>query len=232
MATTTADILVRTVMTGSTGLPTDVYVNDFAFHHISGVAPTDLELLDLFGAVDGFYNDTQAGGNAVADFISEAVSRSVTHEMEFFTISSGTLGSPRLTEPWLGPVAPVQADNNEPSEVAAVLSFHASLTGIPEESGVTRPKARRRGRVYVGPLIHLSVDSAAPNPLLATALTLVLRQAAVAMYDEALAAGFYWSVWSRADDTLRPVTGGWTDNAPDTQRRRGTESTSRVTFTT
>ena len=228
MATTGADILVRAVMQGSTGLPADTYVNDFAFHHDSGVAPTDLELLDLFGAVDAFYNFVTTTTNSVAKYIGEAVSRAVTHEMEFFNIF--TMGSPRLIEPWLGPGAPGTTGVNEPTEVSGVLSFHADLTGVQEEVVSTRPRARRRGRVYVGPLTRDAILFTAAQPVLQSGFTQTLREAALEMADVASTAGFTWSVWSRADDILRPVVAGWTDNAPDTQRRRGSASTSRVTF--
>lgn len=228
MPTTPKDILVRTIMQGSTGLPEDRYVNDFAFRYVGLLPPTNAQLLLLFGAVDGFFNDVQAGGNRVSHFIGEAVNRAVTHEMEFVDISIG--GSPRLSEPWLGPAVPIFANNNLPTEVAGVLSFHGNLTGIPEEVGATRPKARRRGRLYIGPLITASVAFATANPFLNGSFTTCLRQAAGAMQDEAAASLFEWSVWSRANNELYQVVGGWTDNAPDTQRRRGIESTARVTF--
>src|SRR5688572_18339757 len=138
MPTTEADILVRPVMSCVSGLPQDVFTNDFAFHHLSGDAPTGVELLDLYGAVDGFYNDVQANGFSVANAIGEAVSRSVTHVMQFFDISVG--GSPIHEEAWLGPTAPLDLGANLPTEVAVTLSFHGDLTGIPEEVGVTRPK--------------------------------------------------------------------------------------------
>lgn len=229
MPTTADDILVRTIMQGSTGLATDRYVNDWAFRWLGAGSPTNTDLTNLLACVDLFYNDTGAGGFSVSDFISEAVDRGVTHEMEFYSISAG--GSPLLSLPWLGPAAPAVDDNNLPTEVSAVLSFHGTLTNIQEETGATRPRARRRGRVYVGPLTVPSIGFGTPNPFLNGSLLTAMREGAGAMADLADINQFQWSVWSRADDELYEVVGGWTDNAPDVQRRRGVESTARVTFT-
>lgn len=215
-------------MTNVNGLPEDAYVNDFAFRFTGGGAPTDADLLLLLDAVDTFYNDALATGDTVSDFIGEAVSRAATHEMQFFTISTG--GSPRLTENWLGPAAPATLNVNLPTEVAAVVSFHGDLTGVLEEVGATRPRARRRGRVYVGPLTTDAVSISADNPLLGANFRLAMQEGIIHMADQAAAADFTFSVWSRAANELYAVVGGWTDNAPDTQRRRGLASTSRTTF--
>lgn len=230
MATTSADILVRAVMTADSGLVEDQVINDFAFRHQSGLAPTTAELDDLAGAVDDFYNSIDVGtGYCPAHFISTHVDRAATHELEFVNIATG--GSPVYSVPWLGPVAP-EGDTNLPNEVAAVLSFHGTLTGILEEVGATRPRARRRGRLYVGPLRNNSINGSLPAPTLGTALLTALRTNANVMFDAADAAGFTWSVWSRMANELYAVVGGWTDNAPDTQRRRGQVSSARVTYST
>lgn len=229
MAILPGDINVRAVMQGTTLLAEDRYVNDFAFRLGDGtVAPTLLNLADLLGAVDGFYNEVTAGGNQVAAFISEAVSRAVTHEIEFHSILNG--GSPILSSPWLGPQAPSVANANMPTEVAGALSFHADLTGLVEEAGATRPRARRRGRVFVGPLTTQAITPTDDNPRLSAGFTLSLRQAATFMADEAAAAGWTWSVWSRTGASLYPIVGGWTDNAPDTMRKRGVEASARVVY--
>jgi hypothetical protein len=39
-----------------------------------------------------------------------------------------------------------------------------------------------------------------------------------------------WSVWSEANQTASPVRDGWVDDAWDTQRRRGLDSSARTTF--
>lgn len=229
MPTSAADVLIRAIMTGDSGLPDDVFVNDFAFRLRAGGTPSAAQLDDLFTAVDIFYNTTTSTALSVSDFIGEAVDRAVTHELQAFSISAG--GSPIATDAWLGPAAPPTLNSNMPVEVCGVLSFHADLTGVLEETGATRPRARRRGRIYLGPLTSDAVDITADNPLLLPTFLTTMRAAANLMGDSADTDGWDWSVWSRADDELYVITGGWTDNAPDIQRRRGAESTARVTFT-
>lgn len=224
------DILFRAVMQSSTLLPEDAYVNDFVFRLGAGSsAPSNTQIDDIFNVIDGFYNDTQAGGDKVASYLGEAINRSATHELQAYSLLSG--GSPIRTADWLGPDSPAAANTNLPTEVAGVLSYHADLSGSLEESGATRPRARRRGRLYIGPLTSQATTPTDDNPLLSAGFTQVLRQAAVAMSDAAVTAGWTWRVASRADATTREVVAGWTDNAPDTLRKRGRSASLRVVWT-
>lgn len=235
MAYEAGDFLVRAVMTNATGLPADEVINDFAFKGpLAGAGPD--EAADAFTVVDHFYRTNTASGSAVGKYISQAISRSVTHRMEAYHIHAGPLGSPFATMDWLGPPAPAEAGNNLPNEVAAVLSFHGDLTGIPEEAGAGRPRAQRRGRIYLGPLIVGATNVTAANPHLDPLFQATTREAAVRLMDEASVLwgdgdeGMGWCVWSRVGATLHPVVGGWTDTAPDTQRRRGQAPTSRTVW--
>lgn len=227
MAYVAGDTLIRVVMTAKSGLVADQVVNDFAFKNQSGSA-TIGDAAGMIGMVSDFYSEPSAG-NRISNYIGENVDRAATHQMEAYHIVAGPLGSPFYTEDWIGPAAPGTANSNLPLEVAAVLSFHADLTGIQEEAGATRPRARRRGRVYLGPLTTDGVTITDDAPLLGPDLRTAMGAAAVALKDAA-ETDWPWCVWSRADAILRPVVGGWTDNAPDTQRRRGQESTNRATW--
>jgi hypothetical protein len=228
MAYTSGSALVRAVMSAASGLPADAVINDFAFQKSSALTAGDWTT--MFDLVDDFYNVTQASGASVGQHISNQIDRGATHELQGYVITAPPIGSPAATINWLGPVTNGGA-TGLPTEVAGVLSFHADLTGIAEEAGATRPRARRRGRVYIGPLIAGAVDNVTPPYFLKESTFLAtLRQAAVALETASGAAGLPWSVWSRSDATLRPVVGGWTDNAPDTQRRRGAAASTRVTW--
>jgi hypothetical protein len=112
-----------------------------------------------------------------------------------------------------------------PGEVAVVLSFHSLLTDVPEEVGATRPGARHRGRIYFGPLNTASLD--ASTATVEPATNAALRGAALSFMALTTAP---WSQWSRADAVMRTITGGYVDNAFDTQRRRGIAATARTTF--
>lgn len=227
MPTTGSDILMRAVMSNVTGLVEDEVVNDFAFRWPFGGVPSNANLDLLMAAVSAFYRDVQAGGHYVGEFIASTINRAATHRIEAVRID--LMGSPIRDWDWLGPGPTIYGSNDLPNEVAGVLSFHANLTGLVEEVGDTRPKARRRGRVYIGPLVVPAV-TAGPNPKLSDEFRQCLAEAAGSLRDNAGAIGFDWSVWSRAANDLYTVVGGWTDNAPDSQRRRGQAPTARATF--
>jgi len=110
-----------------------------------------------------------------------------------------------------------------PDEVAVCLSFQGSR-------GAGFPQARRRGRIYFGPLATVAATGNRPATAL---LTLMGTTALTLMTDvNALGAGYGWVVWSPTDGSAVEVTNGWIDNAFDTQRRRGVDYTSRTVFGT
>lgn len=110
------------------------------------------------------------------------------------------------------------------SELALCLSFNAVYT-----SG--EPRARRRGRVYIGPLDESVSDAQGRRPS-PTACTLLADAGEALLTDSDAAAGdWQWCVYSVSDDAMYPVTAGWVDNAYDVQRRRGIDPSARYTFT-
>jgi len=109
-----------------------------------------------------------------------------------------------------------------PSEVALCLSFQA-----PRTPGF--PQARRRGRVYIGPLgSNASGTDARPSSTFIGVLT--TAAATLKSNVEALSEDIVWAIWSPADSAAVAVDNGWVDNAWDTQRRRGVPYSSKTTF--
>lgn len=120
--------------------------------------------------------------------------------------------------------------NSLPSEVAMCLSFRADIA-----SGDNA--RRRRGRIYVGPLITgWSVVSAPlnePRPL-TTYQDQVMNAAAANLSPVTGTSGMTLCVFSEADFSggdpdlaAYPVVEYWMDDAFDTQRRRGPAPTTR-----
>jgi hypothetical protein len=109
-----------------------------------------------------------------------------------------------------------------PRELAICLSFQGARV-----SGSAQ--ARRRGRVYLGPLGLTSNDSTTGRPLAAAISSI---QGAAGTLRSASGSGVWtWIVVSEVaglNDVI--VTNGWVDNAFDIQRRRGVTPTSRSTF--
>jgi len=109
-----------------------------------------------------------------------------------------------------------------PPEVSLCLSFQAlKLSG--------QPQARRRGRVYLGPLRQdrVGTDGRPTAGLLTSAL-----DAGTALLASSDASALWsWDIWSTVGAAGVLVDNGWCDNEFDTQRRRGRIATLRQTFT-
>jgi hypothetical protein len=124
-----------------------------------------------------------------------------------------------------------------PPEVALVGSF---FSGMPSGS----IPARRRGRVYIGPLAYTGSEHLHRPP---TPIRTVLSSALnTLLLSSGSATDWTWSTFSRADaggwfkppstnppdfaKGMHNVVGGWVDNEWDTQRRRGLNSDARSNF--
>lgn len=110
-----------------------------------------------------------------------------------------------------------------PTEVAFCISFQA-----PRQSG--QSQARRRGRLYLGPLQNSFVTTSNGTP--AAASYNQINTPLQNLLDASQAATTWaWAVYSPTNQVAIEVTEAWYDNAFDTQRRRGVTATSRTTFT-
>lgn len=103
-----------------------------------------------------------------------------------------------------------------PPELAIVCSFEA-----PQQSG--QPQARRRGRIYFGPLYMGVIDSATGT--VQNAVVDVIAAELQELLDTSQAATTWaWSVYSRVNASAIEVQHAWVDDAFDIQRRRGTSA--------
>jgi hypothetical protein len=110
-----------------------------------------------------------------------------------------------------------------PSELAICLSFQADT-----ESG--QAQARRRGRIYLGPVAVATLDTggrptSSARTQIATAATTCLAAF------EAADPPITWVVWSQVNGTASNITNGWVDNDFDVQRRRQQAVTARTVWT-
>lgn len=185
-----------------TGNELDKSINTW---HAVADNPTELEsgfvvaLTTFYGSIDGQYSsavDPAASWYRAYDLADPEPRAPVLEEN--FTL--GTTGTDRL-----------------PAECAIVLSFEA-----PQSSG--QPQARRRGRVYLGPLSNGVCDPA--TGLIRTTSMDEVRDAAQILLDTSQAATTWsWQVYSRRNEASIEVMHAWIDNAFDIQRRRGVSAT-------
>jgi len=173
----------------------------------SGVVDSDLHV------IKDFYDD-------LVSYYSVAVAQN-GHMIKYYELPGLTPNYP-FEEDTFNLAAP-PAGSGLPSEVSLVLSFQ----GI-RQAGF--PQARRRGRIYIGPLDTSGMDDQRP---LATFVTNLANAGATFKSNiQAITGGQHnWAIWSSVDQECVDVANGWVDNAWDTQRRRGLRATSRTTFT-
>lgn len=192
------------------GLPGDVAVNNWSFD--SGSAGTGGTIAAEIGAfLIAFY-----GG--LKDYLSPAINteqvsgkfydRADPEPRTPFNQGTFDLGAPGST---LG----------LPEEVATCFSFRGNL-----ESG--QPPARRRGRVFLGPL-NESVLAYSGRTVVDQDFIDDVFIAYNAAWDELTTSGLVHEVWSPTDEEGYTVTSAWMDDAFDTQRRRGPLATGRTT---
>lgn len=113
--------------------------------------------------------------------------------------------------------------NTLPSEVALVLSFQ----GV-RASG--QSQARRRGRIYIGPLRVSAADALTGRPTTPMITTLTGAASALLASSDA-AADWSWVVRSETNNDNTFIDNGWVDNSFDTQRRRGLAPSARTNWT-
>ena len=168
-----------------------------------------------------------------SDSVSEVANAHTITVARLFPGSPGegddTLDSPSTVTTFTTPATSVQAPL--PSEVAICLSMASFLSGLPEVSGSTRPRARRRGRVYLGPFSVDGIDSADGEARPGATLRTFILDAAEAMYDAMLADDATPVVYSRTAGAVYQVETYSIDNAYDTVRSRGPAPTVRTTRT-
>lgn len=192
------------------GIPTDVSVNSWAFDTGVGAA-TSTQLDEIEAQLGAFYV-------AVGPYLSPVLSGFI--ELKIYDIADP---EPRAPIRFGTSPTPITTGTVPlPEEVAVCLSFRGQLV-----SGV--PPARRRGRVYLGPLDASSIDQDEPGERVrpATAFIDEIEDAYLALRSNTASEGVIHVVWSRVNDDSAEVVFAWVDNALDTQRRRGVAPTTR-----
>jgi len=152
-------------------------------------------------------------------FLSPSVAQN-DHEVKFYALPGVQPNYP-IAERFFS-LSTNPAGTAMPSEVALVLAFQGVRTPGLEQ-------ARRRGRIYVGPLDTTTTSGERPTTAFRTAVV----DAALA-FDadlDTITPIVEWGVWSETNQAMVEIASGWVDDAWDTQRRRGLAPTTRTNFT-
>lgn len=205
-----AHILVQVSIPYFTGLPADVSVNTWSFE----VADADESNAAEVGAfLNTFYTELRPWLSPSLDPTQVGIKmydRADPEPRTPFVDTTFNLGAQTTESPL-------------PEEVAVCFSFRANLA-----SG--QPPARRRGRVYLGPL-SVNVIQETNRSVVKDTFIDDMIAAYESAWTELTTAGNVHEVWSPTDGVGRTVTYAWMDDAFDTQRRRGPLATSRTSTT-
>lgn len=241
------ETLVVARLRSNTGIPADTVEMGFAFSNDSdnGGTSTDSGATN----VRRFLTDT-FGPGTLSSMLAGSLNHSASDvQVDTYNISTilggGHRGSPIATNHLTLDTPSVSTDL--PLQAAIGLSYHGTLTGVPEfgsvdpaiptdehaidegapatHSGTTRMRSRRRGRILFGPLNEAAMESDAlrirePDPSFITI--------AVGAMEFLAAADVGWSVWSRRDAALHRISGGWVAHETDVVRRRRLKATVRT----
>lgn len=173
---------------------------------------------DTVGDLAAINTQLQLAYQAMRTHYSNLMSQN-GHEIKWYRLSDAKPRAPVRIDTFNFTTAP--AGPPLPTEVAMVVSFQGQ-----KSSG--QPQARRRGRVFLGPLPTTAIDGSA---YIASVTRLAALNAFAALLDASqLATTWKWAVYSTVNGTGVPVDNGWIENAFDTQRRRGRIATSRNVF--
>lgn len=212
------------------GIPEDAAVNVWHFTASPSPGGEDALYPVITLALGDFYRHW-------GRFLSHAVSRVTNaHTIEYRLVTSGAPGAADDTvsvleavDPWTLSVA-ASAASSLPSEVATVLSFNGfGFDAVPEESGATRPRARHRGRVYLGPFTIgiTDIESVTFRTRIPVAVRTEILGAYQDMCDAVNAVDVLHAVYSPKSSFAWTVVEAWMDDAFDTIRSRGEAPTTR-----
>lgn len=200
--------MVRTILHTGDNLPANFVQNQFAIN-VSGI--TELDADEVTVAVKTFYD-------AVRGYLSSRVA-ATGHEVKFYALPGLKPNYP-VTETTFN-LAAQPAGTPAPSEVAIVTS----LVGV-REAG--QAMARRRGRMFIGPLNQSTWGDDRPAAGMLTVISDATKDLAV---DINAIENHRLGIWSTVNQSWAVCAGGFVDNAWDTQRRRGIQPTARTNWT-
>lgn len=208
--------------------PADVAMNSVYIEPLTmGSAVTSLPEVAALAFKD-FFDATPAGQtNAVGRYLSAYILRTNGFNVKVYNPLDPIPRVPLFEQTYsLGSNALVT--NSLPFEVNLCSSFQASRA-----SG--QSQARRRGRIFVGPLCGSALDggsaSVAPRPALAFRNTLAAAAARLAGGSDPLIGSWRQYVRSTVNNNFVAVTSGWVDDEFDTMRKRQVDPDQRSTWT-
>lgn len=211
-------VLVRAQLTKDTAVERDAAYNDWVVE-VPGDDPLDavaaLPAFKFFyGSVEVF-SATLNGGMVFSLYDLSTHLDGSDHGSPFAIDEDPAVFAPSSSAPY-------------PDEVSIVLTLYGQGRGTaPVEVAGQRPKQRRTGHIYLGPVGSAAGAVISSELLVATAVRDNLASITEDLRDELATVGAPLQVWSRASVATYPVVGGHVDNGLDTVRSRGPQAKAR-----
>lgn len=211
-------LLIQHAFQDVNGLSEDRYVN--TFHAVPNIPPLGGDLPGLATCIKDFYQFVSSTTDSIRLFMAYH-SQGVDSTVKMWNLDDPIPRDPIYEEVYDPPVG-TSSFPALPTEVACCLSFEAApVSGIPQ--------ARKRGRIYIGPLNTDAVDVVAgtqkSRPDIRFQMTCV--EAYINLIDDCLDAGYVLVQYSPTTGNPSGIVRAWMDDAWDTQRRRGIAPTGR-----
>jgi hypothetical protein len=208
---------VQCVLPAQTAIPEDAFSNTFHFDIDGGLTEAALDVVQA--GLETFYGD-------IGPTILDGTQLGTDVEMKFYNLEDPTPRPPIREDSFAHGAAGAEG---YPAEVAICLSYQgARVAG--------EPQARRRGRIYLGPVTIATGDVVNGAVRVRAADRTVIADAAAALAGSSIGGvGIRWAVYSPTTDisetidaAFHDITDGWVDDAFDTVRSRGADSTTRT----
>lgn len=225
-------LLVVATLEPAAGADAETAVNTFAFG--SDVDVDAAVQLDILNAVASFYTGVPTGGTAaVGTYLTPRLSRSVGEcSLKMYDITGHLDGSPHGSPIAEGAFTLPAAGSGQalPPQAAVAITLRARNALLEPVEGAPniRPRQRKTGRIYIGPLNLTAVDSdTGVGDQVKNAMRDNLMRACEDLQDALVDGDYAWGVWSRAEQDLIPVTRVEVDNSFDVIRSRKRGATVR-----
>lgn len=185
----------------------------------------------MVDAAVSFYNAVGTGmTNTISAYLAASVSRAANAcTAKVYDISTHLNGGPKGSPVYVRNFTLASAalsTSGLPAGACSTLSFKGAYGTDVEFGTGARPRARDRGRLYIGPLCTSAVDTETTSNRVKLTTAYMANLALSAEHNILNGTNgtaghlFNWNVWSRKNAALKVVTDGWIDDRPDYQRRR------------
>lgn len=227
----TGNFRAMAVFQGKSGFPEDRFINSWGFRN-TALTGSPQDVADTIGTVlDAFYFGPTPSARPLSGYMHPTVDFPAS-EYRVYDLGQAPPRDPYIVA--MTPGASTPSGSALPAEVAAVLSFVGAAQGWQgdvdgtDTDPINLPRRSRRGRIYLGPLGGNAAEQTSDRFHISSTYMADVVDRALNVLNTS--ENVTWRLVSPTMGAVTDVTGGWIDDAFDTQRRRGLAPTTRSTW--